>query len=50
MVLKYLSPIMSMESDAAINSVVAGNTSVLQDPVYENVSTFRRLSQASFVG
>jgi transposase len=39
-----------MESDAAINSVVAGNTSVLQDPVHENVSIFRRLSQASFVG
>lgn len=39
-----------MESDAAINSLVAGSTEVLQDPVGESVSIFRRLSQASFVG
>jgi transposase len=39
-----------MESDAAINSLVARSTRVLQDPVGENVSIFRRLSQASFVG
>ena len=31
-----------MESDAATNSVVAGSTMVLQDPVCENVSIFRR--------
>src|SRR6202007_120802 len=40
-----------MESDAAINSLVAGeHRSVLQDPVGESASIFRRLSQASFVG
>ena len=47
---KWLSPTESMESDAAANSVVAGNTTVLPDPVCENVSIFRRLGQASFVG
>ena len=40
-----------MESDAAINSLVAGeHRSVPQDPVGESASIFRRLSQASFVG
>src|ERR1700741_1824390 len=40
-----------MESDAAINSLVAGERRrVPQDPVGESVSIFRRLSQASFVG
>jgi hypothetical protein len=40
-----------MESDAAANSVVAVNPPWrIQDPVCENVSIFRRLSQASFVG
>ena len=39
-----------MESDVAINSLVAGSTGVPRDPVGENVLIFRRLSQASFVG
>jgi transposase len=39
-----------MESDVAINSLVAGSTEVPRDPVGESVSIFRRLSQASFVG
>jgi hypothetical protein len=40
-----------MESDVATNSVVAGiRLGGIQDPVCENVSIFRRLSQASFVG
>ena len=39
-----------MESDDAINSLVAGSTEVPQDPVGESDSIFRRLSQASFVG
>jgi hypothetical protein len=38
-----------MESDAAIFAVVAGDTSVSQDPVCEIVSIDRRLSQASVV-
>jgi transposase len=39
-----------MESDAAINSLVAGALACSQDPAGENVSIFRRLSQASLVG
>jgi hypothetical protein len=40
-----------MESDAAIFSLVAREARwCWPDPVYENVSVFRRLSQASFVG
>jgi hypothetical protein len=39
-----------MESDAAIFSLVAFEALwCLQDPVYESVSLFRRLSQGSFV-
>jgi hypothetical protein len=38
-----------MESDDAIFAVVAGDTSVSQDPVCEIVSIDSRLSQASIV-
>lgn len=48
---KQLSPTESMESETAINSVVAGiHLRWMQDPVQENVSIFRPLSQASLVG
>ena len=46
---QYLNPTFSMESVAAIFSLVAKALGAFEDPVCENVSIFRRLSQGCFV-